>query len=86
MRTTVVLPDELLRTAKAAAAARGESLKEFLTRAVSHELGSAAQPAQRHGRVELPLVGSEHPGTVDLTNADLESVLAAEDADQAHSH
>lgn len=79
MRTTVQLPDDLLRTAKAEAAARGETLKEFLTRAISHELGTAAAPPKR-GRVELPLVGSARPGTVDLDNADIEGIFAAEDA------
>ncbi|MPY83017.1 MAG: hypothetical protein GEV00_06760 [Actinophytocola sp.] len=81
MRTTVQLPTELLRAAKAEAAARGETLKEFLTRAVTHELGNAAPPAE-HTRVRLPLVGSAKPGAVDITNAGIEAVFAAEDAEK----
>lgn len=82
MRTTVQLPPELLRAAKTQAAARGETLKEFLTRAVAHELGSA--PVQgKPERVQLPLVGSNRPAAVDLTNAEIESILAAEDAERA---
>jgi uncharacterized protein (DUF1778 family) len=38
MRTTVDIPDHLLRRAKAAAALEGKSLKAFLMEAVVHEL------------------------------------------------
>ncbi len=48
MKTTVEIPDPLFRQAKTAAAARGQSLKEFLTEAVEDRLqrgaGSAARP------------------------------------------
>ena len=58
MRTTVELPRELLRRAKACAAERGETLKTLLTRAVATELGrtGAAEPPEPR-RVELPLFG-----------------------------
>lgn len=80
MRTTIDLPVELMRAAKARAALRGESLKEFFTRAIAHEVGL---PAGRRGttRVTLPLVGGGEP-TIDVTNADIEAALAAEDANR----
>lgn len=81
MRTTVELPVELLRAAKSEAAARGESLKDFLTRAVTHELGTAPAAGQRT-RVRLPLVGSAKPGALDITNAGIEAIFAAEDAEK----
>jgi hypothetical protein len=81
MRTTVQLPTELLRAAKAEAAARGETLKDFLTRAVTHELGTTSVPRQR-ARVKLPLVESGRPGSVDVTNDDIEAAFAAEDAEK----
>jgi plasmid stability protein len=80
MRTTVDLPDELMRAAKARAAEHGESLKELLARAVAREVRvHAGRP--RNARVVLPLVGGDGPA-VDVTNADIEAVLAAEDADR----
>ncbi|WP_007023222.1 hypothetical protein [Saccharomonospora iraqiensis] len=85
MRTTVELPPELLRAAKADAAARGETLKEFLTRAVAHELEEAATTPPRRGKVQLPLVSSESPGRVDLSNAEIEAIFAAEDAERANN-
>jgi hypothetical protein len=39
MKTTVELPDELFRRAKATAASRGMSLKELFTEAVEERLG-----------------------------------------------
>lgn len=79
MRTTVDLPDELFRAAKVEAAARGETLKDFLTRAVTHELGTAAPPRQSSRRMPLPLIKSKEPGTLRLTNQDIEEIFAQED-------
>jgi hypothetical protein len=59
----------------------GETLKEFLARAVSHELGSAPTATER-ARVELPLVGSARPGVTDVGNAEIEATLAAEDVEK----
>jgi hypothetical protein len=79
MRTTVDLPDDLLRAAKSRAAELGESLKDLFARAVAQELGSQAGHGGA-GRVSLPLVGRASKPTVRVTNADIEETLAAEDA------
>ena len=85
MRTTVDLPTPLFRRAKARAAARGETLRALLTRAVEAEVGAASSDAQRSGgRVRLPLIGTpDGRPKVRLTNADLEEILAREDAEHA---
>jgi hypothetical protein len=44
VKTTIELPDQLLRDAKATAAVRGESLKEFVTDALRNHL--AARPGR----------------------------------------
>lgn len=41
MKTTIEIPDDLFRQAKAAAVARGMTLKQLITGAVEHELGQA---------------------------------------------
>jgi hypothetical protein len=80
MRTTVVLPQELIRAAKARSAESGESLKTFLTRAVAAELAvQHARPGQQ-ARVKLPLVGSSAGRKVRVTNANVEHALADADA------
>ena len=81
MRTTVELPPELMRAMKSEAAARGETVKEFLTRAVSHELGTTEGDRPRK-RVKLPLVPARKSRKVDITNDDIEAIFAAEDAEK----
>lgn len=77
MRTTVELPPDLLRRAKARAAARGESLKTLLTRAVAAELDREARPRQR---VALPLFGDDSGPVVNVTSASIARALSADEA------
>lgn len=79
MRTTVELPPELMREAKARAAARGESLKVLLTRAVAAELGKSVQPRETGTRVRLPLLGNPKGKPVDLSEQDIARTLAKDD-------
>ncbi|NDL56423.1 hypothetical protein [Phytoactinopolyspora mesophila] len=81
MRTTVDLPDELIRAAKARAAERGETLKELFTRLLAREVKSPASTPQK-GRVSLPLIGDAEGTSVVTTNADLEAALTADDAER----
>lgn len=78
MRTTVMLPPDLLRAAKARAAQRGETFKSLLTRALETELG-------RRGRgrpAPWPLLKTKHKQRKRLTNADIEEIFAAEDVER----
>jgi hypothetical protein len=79
MRTTVDIPDQLLRRAKAAAALEGKSLKAFLTEAVVHELERSSDRKIVRKKVSLPLVPSKHPGTLQLTSDEIARVLSQED-------
>jgi hypothetical protein len=80
MRTTVELPPDLLRTAKARSAERGESLKSLLARAVAVELGRTAGGDGPRPRVRLPLFGAATGARADPSNADLERALGEADA------
>lgn len=72
MRTTIDLPDPVLRRLKAAAALEGISLKEIILRAVEKEL----QPGRpKKGRIRFPLIRSKQPGTLSLTNAEIDEIL-----------
>ena len=68
MRISLDLPDETFRRLEILAAERGVSLKQILRTAVEREL--------RLHRVQLPLVESKRPGTLTLTNAEIEDFLA----------
>lgn len=73
MRTTIDLPDLLFRELKAAAASRGTSLKNVIQRAVEAEIHSEERKAGR--RVKFPLLPSKKPGSLNLTNAEIEDLL-----------
>ncbi len=72
MRTTIDLPDPVFRRLKASAALEGVSLKEVILRAVEKELHSNRP---KKGRIRFPLIRSRQPGTLSLTNAEIDEVL-----------
>ncbi len=72
MRTTIDLPDTVFRRLKATAALRGASLKTVILDAVEKEL---RRPAPSRRKVRFPLVRSKEPGTLTLTNAEIDEIL-----------
>ena len=74
MRTTIDLPDELIREVKAVAARRGTSLKTVIRAAVEEEVRKMERKAGR--RVKFPLLSSHEPGSLNLTNAEIEDLSA----------
>jgi hypothetical protein len=82
MRTTIDMPDALMRAAKTRAAERGESLKDLVNRALVHELGLSSVPKRKAGRVTLPLIASGATPAVFVTNDDIAAVLEAEDIER----
>jgi hypothetical protein len=85
MRTTIDMPDALMRAAKARAADRGESLKDLVNRALAHELGLPSVPKRKTGRVTLPLVARDAAPAVLVTNDDIAIALEAEDIERYSS-
>lgn len=72
MRTTVDVPDPIFRRLKAAAALEGTSLKAIILRAVERELRPGRSSKRR---VKFPLIRSKEPGTLSLTNAEIDEIL-----------
>jgi cytochrome P450 len=71
VRTTLDLPDELLKRAKIEAVERGVPLGELIGTALTKELGSGA-PQHRHARrLTFPIFTSRAPGSLELTSDDL---------------
>jgi plasmid stability protein len=85
MRTTIDMPDGLMRAAKARAAEHGESLKDLVNRAIAHELGLPSVPKRKTGRVALPLIARDAAATVLVTNDDIAAALEAEDIERYSS-
>ena len=85
MRTTVILPPELMRAAKARSAERGESLKALLARALAAELAISPVSGRPASRVRLPLFGDPTATRIALSNRDLAAALAAEDTEASRA-
>jgi hypothetical protein len=74
MRTSIDLPDDLFRQLKILAASRRVTLKTLVQRAVENEVIRARTHTPRR-RLRFPLLDSKEPGTLDLTNAEIEDLL-----------
>ena len=74
MRTTIDLPDDLFRQLKVLAASRNVTLKILVRRAIENELERGRARGQRR-RLRFPLLASKQPGTLNLTNAEIEDLL-----------
>ena len=87
MRTTIDLPDHLLRQAKSRAALSGMSLKDLITRFIERGLRQAEEqpPVVRQRRPDLPEVivarGRQMPP---LSNTETQAIFDAEDAEAEH--
>lgn len=80
MRTTVDLPDDLMRKAKSRSAQRGETLKQMFVRLVEKEVGADSSPAPRR-RVSLPLVPAKDEAAIELSNQQIAELLDQDDAE-----
>ena len=74
MRTTVDLPDALLRRARATAAVRGISLKNLAIMAVERETQGSTPPTSAKRRA-FPLVHLKHTKNLDLCGFDFDDIL-----------
>jgi len=71
VRTSIDLPDELLREAKIAAVNRGVTLRELVTNALDHELHGTPALSQPLKRLDFPLIRSGVPGSLRITAEDI---------------
>ena len=84
MRTTVELPDDLLKRAKREALERGSTLKHLIIKGLEEVLGgpellqATHQPAPDAGR--LPKVPSAGRASYPLSPHEINAILSAEDA------
>lgn len=80
MRTTLDLPESLLKRAKIEAVQRGITLRELVGTALERELAAPvrANPARRRGR--FPIFTSKKSGSLRLTYAKIAKLEAEENA------
>jgi hypothetical protein len=79
VQTTVNLPDSLYQMSEALAASRGATMEQFIVEAVEKEVqgnvGSAASGSCGDGQIDLAVIRSRRPGTLDLSPFDFDDLL-----------
>jgi hypothetical protein len=85
MRTTIDIPDELLRQAKARAALEGVRLRDFIEKGLRLALATPSMPAAPQQRVEFPLHHSRQPGVLSVEAVHRAEERAQLDEDAAHA-
>jgi hypothetical protein len=80
MQTTVNLPEPLYRKSETLAASRGATVEQFIIEAVAKEVEGNLRPdtldADANHSVELPVIRSRRPGTLDLSQFDFDDLFA----------
>ena len=80
MQTTVNLPDSLYQKSEQLAASRRATVEQFIVEAVKKEVqgdpGSTMSGSYGDRDVELPVIRSMRPGTLDLSHFDFDDLLA----------
>ena len=79
MRTTLELPDELLKRAKIAAVERGTSLRDLVGAALERELRRPAEAGAVRKRANFPIFASKAPGALRLSNSRIAKLESDED-------
>jgi hypothetical protein len=74
MRTTVDIPDETYRELKMKAARAGIPVRQIVLRGIQRELEGAVEKPIR--KLQLPLIRSSQPGTLELTNEQIDELTA----------
>ncbi len=80
MRTTIDIPDELFREAKARAALEGIKLKDLVAEALREKLRAPEPKARRH-RTKFPIIPSTRTGrkiTDEMVNEAIEQAYKEE--------
>lgn len=74
MRTTVDIPDEIYRRLRVKAAQEGKPVRQIVMRGIQRELAGAEENPVR--KLQLPLIRSSRPGTLELTNEQIDELTA----------
>jgi hypothetical protein len=74
MRTTIDIPDETYRDLKVKAAQEGTPVRQIVLRGIQRELEGAGEKSVR--KLHLPLIRSSRPGTLHLTNEQIDELTA----------
>ena len=74
MRTTVDIPDEIYRDLKMKAVEERRPVRQIILRGIQRELEGVEQ--RQVQKLQLPLIRSSRPGTLHLTNEQIDELTA----------
>lgn len=77
MRTTIDIPDEMYRALKIQAAHEGVAVRQIVLRGIERELEPEV-PRPRSQKFQIPVIRSSRPGTLNLTNEQIDDILASD--------
>ena len=76
MRATIDLPEPVFDALRARAEQQGSSVQALILQVIEKEIARHPAPAAAGHRVELPLIRSNHPGSLrSLTNSEIDDIL-----------
>lgn len=77
VRTTIDIPDETYRALKIQAAHEGVAVRQIVLRGIEREL--EPNVARQHSeKFQIPVIHSSRPGTLNLTNEQIDDILASD--------
>lgn len=79
MRTTLELPDELLKRAKMAAIERGCTLRQLMSDALARDLDVKVEAAPAPRRTRFPYFAAKNPGRRKLSGRAIAAMETSED-------
>ena len=74
MRTTIDIPDETYRELKIKAAREGKPVRQIVLSGIHKELQTPEKKSAR--KMKLPVIRSSRPGTLKLTNEQIDELTA----------
>jgi hypothetical protein len=79
VRTTLDLPDKLLKRVKIVAIKLGVTLRELVESALTKNLEVMPEPEPVNQKIGFPIFSSAQPGSLELTDADIAHAEVEED-------
>ena len=79
MRTTIDLPDDILKRAKISAVERGTTLRDLVESALKRELDLPRRQKAKSSRAVFPIFASKKPGSLELAASDISRIETEED-------
>ena len=84
MRTTIDIPDETFKQVKRFSVENDRTMRQMVLEGLQLVMQSQA-PSQPQRRLQLPLIRSSQPGTLNLTNEQIQEILDADLVESARA-